>query len=37
MLHHLINVIKNAKKQKQKQKQKQKNLNPIKDIYLHGE
>ena len=28
MLHHLINVIKNAKK---------KNLNPIKDIYLQGE
>ena len=41
MLHHLINVIKNAKnKKKQKNKTKQnenKNLNPIKDIYLHGE
>ena len=33
MLHHLINIIKNAK---QKQK-KNKNQNAIKDIYLHGE
>ena len=33
MLHHLINVF----QKKKKQKQKQKNLNPIKDIYLHGE
>ena len=29
MLHHLINVI--------KKNAKNKNLNPIKDIYLHGE
>ena len=33
MLHHLINIIKNAK-----QKQTKKiNQNAIKDIYLHGE